>query len=198
MLNCCFSSYRCSSYPPSPRYVPFRCMCFLFSPSTQTSLRTSSAESHPIRLGLYTILPLPISYCVWHTQGGSGGDRILPSSRAIVLQQCGQCRRAGRTKGRLIRGTTISCKGQDTTDQSGFWILIFHRCSPWPTHHRRATFARCWMPEGVVLRVVVCDVVLVVSCVVLFLSCCCVCDLFLLLHLHLHILTVPLLHADNL
>jgi len=35
--------------------------------------------------------------------------------------------------------------------------------------------------EGVVLRVVVCGVVLVVSCVVLFLLCFCVCDLFVFL-----------------
>ena len=45
------------------------------------------------------------------------GGRILPNSRAIVLQQCGQCRRAGRRKGRLIRAQTtnskrLSCKGQ--------------------------------------------------------------------------------------
>jgi len=33
---------------------------------------------------------------------------------------------------------------------------------------------------GVVLRVVVCGIVLVVSCGVLFLLCVCVCDLFLL------------------
>jgi len=28
------------------------------------------------RLGLYTILPLPILYGVWHTQEGSGEGRI--------------------------------------------------------------------------------------------------------------------------
>ena len=39
-----------------------------------------------VRLSLYTILPLPILYGVWHTQGGSGGGRILRMSRAIVLQ----------------------------------------------------------------------------------------------------------------
>jgi len=33
-----------------------------------------------------TILPLPILYGVWHTQGGSGGGHILRTSRAIVLQ----------------------------------------------------------------------------------------------------------------
>ena len=49
-------------------------------------------------------------------RGGWVGGRILPNSRAIVLQQCGQCRRAGRMKGRLIRAQTtrsktISCKG---------------------------------------------------------------------------------------
>jgi len=47
-----------------------------------------------------------------------GGGHILPKSRAIVLQPCGQCRRAEKTKGRLIRvqttrSKTISCKGQE-------------------------------------------------------------------------------------
>jgi len=46
---------------------------------------------------------------------------IFPDGRATVLQQqCGQCRRAGRMKGRLIRAQTsrskrISCKGQPLT-----------------------------------------------------------------------------------
>ena len=49
-------------------------------------------------------------------KGGRGGGRILPNGRAILLQQCGQCRRAGRMKERLIRVQTItsrrmSCKG---------------------------------------------------------------------------------------
>jgi len=39
-----------------------------------------------LQLGLYTILSLPISYGVSQTQGGSGVGRILPTSRAIVLQ----------------------------------------------------------------------------------------------------------------
>ena len=41
-------------------------------------------------------------YCMVYgiTQAGSGGGRILPNSRAIVLHQCGQCRRAGRMRGR--------------------------------------------------------------------------------------------------
>ena len=35
---------------------------------------------------LYTILPSPILYGVWHTRGGSVRGRILRNSRAIVLQ----------------------------------------------------------------------------------------------------------------
>jgi len=31
----------------------------------------------------------------------------MPNSRAIVLQQCGQCRRAGSVKGRLIRAQRL-------------------------------------------------------------------------------------------
>jgi len=38
-----------------------------------------------VGVGLYTIVPLPILYGVWQ-QGGSGGGRILRTSRAIVLQ----------------------------------------------------------------------------------------------------------------
>jgi len=37
-------------------------------------------------LGLYTILPSPISYGVWHTKGGAVRGRILRNSGAIVLQ----------------------------------------------------------------------------------------------------------------
>jgi len=47
--------------------------------------------------------------CGMHNEGQVGG-RILPNSRAIVLQQCGQCRRAGRLKGRLIRAQTAKVK----------------------------------------------------------------------------------------
>ena len=41
-----------------------------------------------LRFGLYTIWQLPILYggWIWHTQGGSGGGRILRNSRATVLQ----------------------------------------------------------------------------------------------------------------
>ena len=51
------------------------------------------------------------------------GGRILPSSRTIILRQCGQCRRTGRRKGRLIpalptRSKTISCKGQEATPRA--------------------------------------------------------------------------------
>jgi len=71
-----------------------------------------------MRVGLNTILLLPILYGIWRTQGGSGEGRILPNHRAIVSQQCGQCRRARKGKGRLIRAQTtrsktISCTGQN-------------------------------------------------------------------------------------
>jgi len=44
------------------------------------------------RFGLYTILLLPILYGVGHTKARSEGARILPNSRAIVMQLSGQCR----------------------------------------------------------------------------------------------------------
>ena len=61
-------------------------------------------------------------YCMVYgiQKGGRGGVLYFPNSRAIVLQQCGRCRRAERMKGRLIRAQTtrskrISCKGQPPT-----------------------------------------------------------------------------------
>jgi len=42
--------------------------------------------SHGLTFGLHTPLSLSIVYGVWHTQGGSGGGRILRNGRAIVLQ----------------------------------------------------------------------------------------------------------------
>jgi len=44
------------------------------------------SSRHGPQLGLYTILPLPILYSVWHTKGGSGGRHVLRNRRAIVLQ----------------------------------------------------------------------------------------------------------------
>ena len=59
-----------------------------------------------------------IVWCVAYKREVEGGRR-LPNSRAVVLQQRGQCRRAGGMKGRSIRAETtrsetISCKGQNT------------------------------------------------------------------------------------
>jgi len=44
------------------------------------------------QFGVYMILPLPILYGVWHTQGVVVGGRILRNGRAIVLHYCGQCK----------------------------------------------------------------------------------------------------------
>jgi len=38
------------------------------------------------KLDLYTILPSPILYGVWHNKKGSVGGRILRNGRAPVLQ----------------------------------------------------------------------------------------------------------------
>ena len=56
-----------------------------------------------VLLGFYTILLLPILYGVWNSKGGSMRRGELPNSRAVVLQQCGQCRWAGEIKRWLIR-----------------------------------------------------------------------------------------------
>jgi len=91
-------------------------VCLFAHRSKKLPQHTSRSGVH---FGLYTILRLPILYGVWHTQGGRMGGRILPNHRATVLQQYGQCRRAGRMKRRLIRAQTtrsktISCTGQGT------------------------------------------------------------------------------------
>jgi len=73
----------------------------------------------PISVVIWPLHNIAIANLVWcmaYTKGSVGG-RIFPNSRAIVLQQCGQCRRAGRMQERLIRAQTtksktISCKGQ--------------------------------------------------------------------------------------
>jgi len=51
-----------------------------------------------VRVGLYTILLLPILDGVWHTNGRSRGGRMLRDSRAIVVQKCGQCGWGGAIK----------------------------------------------------------------------------------------------------
>jgi len=75
-----------------------------------------------MHLGLYTILLLPMLQDAWHTKGRSREGRVLPNSRAIQVQQCGQYRLAGRLKERMIRAETtrskrISCKGQYTSSR---------------------------------------------------------------------------------
>jgi len=55
----------------------------------QVRLSNSSLSSvkGALQLGLYTILPPPILYGVWHKKGGGGGGGpILRNGRPIVLQ----------------------------------------------------------------------------------------------------------------
>jgi len=47
-------------------------------------------------------------YGICMHKGGRVGGRILPDNRAIVLQQCGQCRWAGGIKRRSIRAQTTN------------------------------------------------------------------------------------------
>jgi len=65
---------------------------------------------------LHDIVITNIVWCLAYQREVEGG-RILSNSRAIVLQQCGPCRRVGRMKGRLTcahttQSKTIFCKGQ--------------------------------------------------------------------------------------
>jgi len=54
--------------------------------------RPGPAQNSKCTLGLYTILPLPILYGVWHKREKSVGGRILRNGRAIVLKSYGQYR----------------------------------------------------------------------------------------------------------
>jgi len=81
-----------------------------------------------VPVGLYTTLLLLVLYGVWHTKGRFEGGRVLPNSRAMVLQQCGQCKRAGRMQGRLIRAQTTRskrrpCKGQGAGPKRASTVL---------------------------------------------------------------------------
>jgi len=53
-----------------------------------------------LNLPLYTIVPLPILYGVWHTKGGSGGVVCC----AIYVQY--YCNRVGNAGGRMINSCT--------------------------------------------------------------------------------------------
>jgi len=74
----------------------------------------------PLSLSCWPLHDIVITNIVWCTayiRGGWERGRILLDSRAIVLQQCGQCKRAERMKRRLIRARTtrsktLYCKGQ--------------------------------------------------------------------------------------
>jgi len=66
---------------------------------------------------LYDIGITNIVWCMAYTREVGGGGRILPNSRAVVLHQGGQCRRARGMKAWLNRAQQprserISCKGQ--------------------------------------------------------------------------------------
>jgi len=101
------------------------------------------------QVGLYTIYwYYHILYGVYGTQkggwlGGWGVGTILPNStansRATALPQCGQCRRAGRMKGRLILAQTIICKTRSCEGQS-------RRCSRHARRRRAGHAARAVTP----------------------------------------------------
>ena len=60
-------------------------------------------DSTGAKIGLCTILSLPIWYRAWHANGGSGRRRILRNRRAMALQLCGQCSWEGAIEEWLIR-----------------------------------------------------------------------------------------------
>jgi len=79
-------------------------------------LEEVKVSDHGLRFGLYTILPSPILYGVWHSKEGSVGGRVLRNGRAIVLHQGMLCRWGVSMKGRLpptirLYRATTSCKG---------------------------------------------------------------------------------------
>jgi len=56
------------------------------SESMKRALVKKDQPTFNVGFGRYTILLLSMLYVVWHTQGVSGGRRILRNRRAIVLQ----------------------------------------------------------------------------------------------------------------
>ena len=124
----------------------------------QPGTRAPEPEEYQRGVGLYTILPSPILYGVWNTKEGSVRGCILPNSRAIVLQQCGQCKRAGRMQGRLIRAQTtiskrISCKAQHPIGHSRRLVLSPFKilqcrllCGVW--HTKEGSVGGCILRNG--------------------------------------------------
>jgi len=95
--------YYCATFAPymtSPRpslYMPYTIYNIghynIVSRPSLHSPKQSRVRVNPTRLpfGLYTILPLPILYGVWHTQGRVVVGRVLCNGRATALQLCGRC-----------------------------------------------------------------------------------------------------------
>jgi len=62
------------------------CKILLHGTERTAAANTCSRNGSVGWVGLYTILPLPILYGAWHTQGGVGGGSYMRNSRAKVLQ----------------------------------------------------------------------------------------------------------------
>ena len=108
----------------------------------------STLASCGASVGLYTRYCIAnIVQCMSYEKGGRRGGHILPNSRAIILQQCGQCRRAGRMEGRLIHAQTTKSKpiilyrsskvgvGQRSGEREGLtrYIYTVHRALTFPS-----------------------------------------------------------------
>ena len=156
------------------RNVPSR-----LSSLAQTKARYSEAPClgsvSELRVEHYTILLLPILHGVWHTQGRFRGRRTLPNSCAIVLQLCGQCRRAEKMKGRLTsaqttRSKTISCKGQTRTRCPSRWVHPF--LTFFISYNSDLGLTLCFHPFASLRRCSLCVRVSSLFCCRVF--CCCV------------------------
>jgi len=75
---------------------------------------------------LHDVVIHNIVWCIKHKRG-LGGRRILPSSRAIVLQHCGQCRQAGQWKDDWLVHKRLEVKQSLVKANSGSHVWI------WPT-----------------------------------------------------------------
>ena len=113
-----------SAHSTQPALRPHRATPRVEDKSSPPGTRGLTHSPLRYEIDLYTILLLPTLYGVWHTQRRSRGGLILPTSRAVVLQQCGQCRWAGGRKGPLIRAqTTLSRKVHVPLRRTWVWAL---------------------------------------------------------------------------
>jgi len=126
--------------------VPLAIVCVNRNPSIRRSWNGSlvgftASSSIYMCIHIWPLHDIAITYMVlcMAYKWGSGGRLILPNSRAIVLQQCGKCRWAGRMKGRLIRARTTKSEQYLVKAKYIYTYIYTYKCVC-----ARAMRALCW------------------------------------------------------